>query len=518
MSVARSQRPVLATAPLLLCSLLCCAGLTACSTKPQPPAAVAPVSAALRSGIYPNLFARLGHSEADTTAKIEQAFMQLFHGDPASQALYFADGQNSHGAKAYILDVNNNDVRSEGMSYGMMVAVQLNKKAEFDALWNWAYSQMYHADPTHPAYGYFAWSVSTQGVANDEMPAPDGEEYFATALYFAAMRWGDGAGIYQYKAKADALLTQMRHRQIIKRTTPRGEQAATALFHPDHAMVRFTPDLQHADHTDASYHLPAFYEVWARLGPAEDRVFWQQAASASRAYFSKAAHPETGLTPEYGNFDGTPWAAPWRPDSVDFRFDAWRSAMNWSVDWHWWRANPQAVALSTRLQNFFSSEGIGSYGSQYSLDGRNLDKPVEIAGHPSEPCNQDTHRREIAGHPSEPSNQDTYRTPDRREISGHPSELCSQDTHRTPDHPLAGPTAGLVAMNAVASLASNHPASNQFVQALWQQPIPTGRYRYYDGMLYLLGLLHVSGEFKAWLTPEGTAPQVAADVLPNKPQ
>ncbi len=104
------------------------------------------------------------------------------------------------------------------------------------------------------------------------------------------------------------------------------------------------------------------------------------------------------------------------------------------------------------------------------------------------------------------------------QIAGHPSEPGNQDTHQTPAHPLAGPTAGLVAMNAAASLASNHPASNQFVQALWQQPIPTGRYRYYDGMLYLLGLLHVSGEFKAWLTPEGTAPQVTADVLPNKPQ
>ena len=28
------------------------------------------------------------------------------------------------------------DVRSEGMSYGMMITVQLDKKAEFDALWN----------------------------------------------------------------------------------------------------------------------------------------------------------------------------------------------------------------------------------------------------------------------------------------------------------------------------------------------------------------------------------------------
>lgn len=35
----------------------------------------------------------------------------------------------------YIEDILNNDVRTEGMSYGMMIAVQLDKKTEFDRLW-----------------------------------------------------------------------------------------------------------------------------------------------------------------------------------------------------------------------------------------------------------------------------------------------------------------------------------------------------------------------------------------------
>ena len=84
-----------------------------------------------------------------------------------------------------------------------------------------------------------------------------------------------------------------------------------------------------AAHTDASYHLPAFYEVWARVGPQADRAFWSQAAQVSRDYFSRAAHPRTALTPDYGNFDGTPWAAAWRPESVDFRAiqDGFRAAM-----------------------------------------------------------------------------------------------------------------------------------------------------------------------------------------------
>jgi hypothetical protein len=37
-----------------------------------------------------------------------------------------------------------------------------------------------------------------------------------------------------------------------------------------------------------------------------------------------------------------------------------------------------------------------------------------------------------------------------------------------------------------------------FVQALWDTPIPSGKWRYYDGMLYMLGLLHVSGSFKIY--------------------
>ncbi len=47
----------------------------------------------------------------------------------------------------YILDVGDNDVRTEGMSYGMMVAVQRDNRTAFDALWKWATTHMRHNDP-----------------------------------------------------------------------------------------------------------------------------------------------------------------------------------------------------------------------------------------------------------------------------------------------------------------------------------------------------------------------------------
>jgi oligosaccharide reducing-end xylanase len=63
-------------------------------------------------------------------------------------------------------------------------------------------------DPKNPSVGYFAWSMGTDGTPRSTGAAPDGEEYFTMALYFAAHRWGNGKGIYNYQAEADKLLEQ----------------------------------------------------------------------------------------------------------------------------------------------------------------------------------------------------------------------------------------------------------------------------------------------------------------------
>lgn len=410
--------------------------LVGCTASPPRPPAIA--SGAFATGRYRNLFVEAGCPPQEVTARVNAAFQQLFHGDPHSQAVYFSAGANSNGPLACIHDISSNDVRSEGMSYGMMIAVQLDQRAEFDALWNWAKTYMYHASPSHPAFGFFSWSMRTNGTPNDEMPAPDGEEYFATSLYFAAGRWGSRDGIFNYRAEADRLLRDMRHRQLITGLTVKSNMTAGALFEPEQKMVRFTPDVENWNHTDPSYQVPAFYELWARWGPKGDGGFWTQAAAASREFFQRSTHPATGLAPDYANFDGTPWASPWNRHSADFQYDSWRTAMNWSVDWAWWAKDGRELQLSDRLQAFFESKGMTTYGNRFTLEGTEF---------------------------------------------GH--------EHST----------GLVAMNAVASLAATHPRAGQFVEALWNTPVPVGQGRYYDGMLYLLAMLHCGGEFRVWTPP-----------------
>ncbi len=385
---------------------------------------------------YRNLFVEAGYSLREVTWKINNAFEQLFYGDKNSQTVYYQAGENENGELAYIKDINSNDVRSEGMSYGMMICLQLDKKKEFDALWNWAMSYMYHNDSSHPAYGYFAWSLKTNGEIEDPMSAPDGEEYFAMSLYFASHRWGDGEGIYNYKTCADKLLSDMKDREPITGYINGKSLSAGNIFSLEHKMVRFTPVLDTSEHTDPSYHLPAFYELWSLWGPEKDCQFWKEAAEVSRDFFQKVANPKTGLTPDYANFDGTPWASHWNPKSVNFQFDAWRSAMNWSMDWSWWEKDVRERKLSDRIQAFFELHGISDYGSIFTLDGITIEK----------------------------------------------------------DH-----SPGLIAMNATASLAAKNERAKKYIHEFWKESIPTGQYRYYDGMLYMMALLHCGGEFKIWM-------------------
>ena len=400
-------------------------------------------SGAFVTGDYRNLFAENGHSQKQIQEKIDSVFQQLFHGDPTNQAVYYSAGANSNGPLAYITDIKHNDVRTEGLSYGMMIAVQMNKKTEFDALWNWSKTFLYHDSPAHPSYGFFSWQAKTNGVTMSEFVAPDGESYYVMALYFAANRWGSGQGIYNYKQQADELLSNMVHRaniagkiSMLRRGTNVSQTVSCgSLVNAEHKMILFSPSTERPQFTDPSYHLPAFYELWARWGPAADKDFWMQAATNSRDFFPRAANPVTGLAPDYANFDGSPVTNGWNRGASNFRFDSFRTAGNWSVDWSWWGKDPRECELSDKLQAFFESKGMETYGCVFTLDGKQLD-----------------------------------------------------DRHAQ----------GLVAVNAVASLAATNPRANKFVEALWNTPTPDGTERYYEGLLYMMALLHCSGEFQIW--------------------
>ncbi|MBN2619233.1 MAG: xylanase, partial [Spirochaetales bacterium] len=184
---------------------------------------------------YRNVFMDFGYSEIEINKRVLETFEEIFYGP---NRFYFT----TEDSMGYLVDTGNNDVRSEGMSYGMMMCVQMDRKKEFDAIWAWAKTYMYMEDGVNS--GYFAWSVRTDGVKNAYGPAPDGEEFFAMALFFASHRWGDGDGIFNYSREAKDLL----HTCVHKGETGNGR----SMWDENNYLIRFITE---CDFTDPSYHL-----------------------------------------------------------------------------------------------------------------------------------------------------------------------------------------------------------------------------------------------------------------------
>ncbi|WFA19820.1 xylanase [Paenibacillus mucilaginosus] len=370
---------------------------------------------AFYTGEYRNVFRECGYTEEEIAGRVRQAWQDIFFGDENTR-IYFESGAD----EAYMLDTGNLDVRTEGMSYGMMMAVQLDQKEVFDRLWKWSKTHMYMTEGLHA--GYFAWSCSPDGSKRAYGPAPDGEEFFAMALFFASHRWGDGPEPFNYSEQARELLHTCLHR---------GEDGeGYPMWNPDNKLIKFIPE---CEYSDPSYHLPHFYELFALWANEEDRAFWKEAAAASRQYLHVALHPVTGLAPEYAHYDGTPND---ERGYGHFFSDSYRVAANLGLDYEWFRADEWQVGAAERIQAFFA------------------DKSPE-----------DYRRYTIAGEPFE-------------EKSLHP--------------------VGLIATNAMASLAAAGPAARQMVELFWNTPVRTGERRYYDNCLYLFSLLALSGEYRIW--------------------
>jgi oligosaccharide reducing-end xylanase len=221
---------------------------------------------------YANLFVTVsGHTQADSDMKVMSAYASLFNAG-GSGSIYF-NGPGSD--ESYVEDTYNNDVRTEGMSYGMMIAVQLNDQTKFDRLWTFVKNHM--AQGT----GQIAWHVSTGGSKLATGGAPDGDEYFATALIFAHNRWGDTSGKYNYATEAQWVLNLLR----------------TMEFNKTYTIVEFYAG---AGNTDGSYILPAFYQVWACFDTA-NAAFWNTAVTAGRNWFHSAIN-SNGVIPDQSAF------------------------------------------------------------------------------------------------------------------------------------------------------------------------------------------------------------------------
>ena len=365
---------------------------------------------------YPNQFARIGISDEAVLDKLHATFETIFF-DPEDNFYHqLEDGT------ACMVDTGNIDARTEGMSYGMMMAVQMDRQDIFDKLWTFATRYMLLREGRHQ--GYFAWSVQLDGKHNAEGPAPDGEEYFAMALFMAAARWGNGEGLFNYTEQAREILRHCVHQhEMIEGGQP--------MWDPDNHYIRFVPETLY---TDPSYHLPHFYQLFAERADECDRDFWLEASRAARAFIASSAHPVTGMSAEYTEYDGTTRLMFGK--YYAYYSDAYRVAMNIALDTLWNGRNEANCQVVTRLQNFFAPIAQENFMA-YQLDGTATEEPAM--------------------------------------------------------HPVA-----ITAVLGAASIASNSEHAEEWLRRFWQEPLRKGPRRYYDNCLYFFSLLMLAGMYKPY--------------------
>jgi oligosaccharide reducing-end xylanase len=310
--------------------------------------------------MYPNPFGVLGKTDAQISDKITQTFNQLFHGDPNSQAIYFEIGTE----QASIQDIlHGSQVRTEGIGLAMMICVELDKRDEFDRLWNYATDLLEYKDGTRR--GYFKSICDTAAGETEVCDDPYGEAQMTTALIFAHDRWGSTTGNINYETGAVSLLDVMRHKQdqnggIVGGITNTFDEVTGLPFDMPVSWMAV------ARRGRPSIVMPAYYDLWAR---ATGDAFWSRAAVAGREYWKKVAYPTTGLMPVRATFSGG-----MVPDWNTFMPEAYRAQINMALDFIWSLSGGEQWNRdeADNLITFFSNQGIDFYGTSYTLDGTPL--------------------------------------------------------------------------------------------------------------------------------------------------
>ena len=385
---------------------------------------------------YPNALRDVcGQKDADIHNKIDNAWNTVFHGS-SDYTIYFEVGSD----QANIQDIfHNNEVRTEGMGLAMMIAVEYNKRYEFDKLWRYAKYNMMVTSGAARGYfnSYCDTSINTSSSSSSSSSTtracwdPYGLQQFAMALVLAHGRWGEDDGdadadVINYNDDAFELFDVMRKKEEQNGGPVSG---ITNTFDANTLLVFDEPIVADFNFTRPAIEMPAYYEMWAQ---ATDDTFWTSAAANARGFWKSVANTDTGLVPVRAYFSGTAYDG-WNV----YAPEGYRVQLNMAWDTIWTGADSWNEAEANQLIEFFSSvSDVSKYAMVYGLDGTVVNS--------------------------------------------------------------ATADAAIIPANGTSALIASSQKRDTRICDVWNMSPPHGDNRYYSGLLYMLSLLTLAGEFRVY--------------------
>jgi endo-1,4-beta-D-glucanase Y len=240
---------------------------------------------------------------------------------------------------------------SEGIGYGMILAVYFDDQALFDGLWK--YEQLYL-----DAQGLMNWEIGPDGkvTSGGSGAATDGDEDMAFALVMADKQWG-GSGTLDD--------TYLNHAKRLIELILKYEVDGTR-----NSLLKPGDQWGNVDVTNPSYFAPAYFRVFGRAtGKVEewDRVIAANYDILERSLNATSGNADNGLVPAWCDSTGKPVVA-YSGAPTHFQNDSTRTPFRIGQDYCYF-GEPRAKAYLQKINQFYDGVGVENIVDGYALNG-----------------------------------------------------------------------------------------------------------------------------------------------------
>jgi endo-1,4-beta-D-glucanase Y len=261
-----------------------------------------------------------------------------------------------------------NSTVSEGIGYGMLIAVYMDDQSLFDGLWKYEQAHTWQACPMGgggcTGTALMNWYIAADGntasqnsVGQDgNGAATDADEDMAFALVMADKQWGgQGSLSKSYLDSAKQLLGDIWKYEIDNNRLPKNGSSWGG-----------------DDDLNISYFAPAYYRVFAKVSGEQrwgkDVVDYVYTVINNNLTDSNG-NKNNGLVPAFSKSDGSP-ANPPQGQSLAFnyQYDSCRTPFRIGLD-ACWANEPRAKDYVAKTSSFFGALGASKIVDGYELNG-----------------------------------------------------------------------------------------------------------------------------------------------------
>jgi endo-1,4-beta-D-glucanase Y len=230
-----------------------------------------------------------------------------------------------------------NDTVSEGISYGMLLAVYFDDESTFDGLWRYKVSK-------NDGLGLMNWRINSGGSVVGSGSATDADQDIAYALYLANYQWGS-AGTFNYKSLADAEMTKIVAYDLDSDRIKPGDSFNSCRY--------------------PSYFFPNEYRVFGKE-KSGDLAAWTAARNNCYSTIAAARNSATGLVAEQCTDTGQGGGC--SVSSTQYQYNSARVPLRMALDYVYY-GDANAQAELSKLASFFGGISPGSVVDCYNLNG-----------------------------------------------------------------------------------------------------------------------------------------------------